>query len=403
MSKYFLHEAPSGSRGFYWRSVQTFGSVPLHLNLNLLAHALEDRPPAGLTLVRAENYDTRLPGVGVIQVQPFVELRGTTRTELPIGTNLKNFLDNPLGGTQNMDLSLPFYDGTLGIGDSGGGWFRNDESDSAFHCGWDVMPASQTSAADLFEVCAAADGIIVEGISKQKNAPVVLRHTNGATQFLTVYQHLDLTACPLDAGDPVRRGQFLARITDEDETPDPDKPHKRHLHFMVAVQGPRFMHASGVVVPRLWYAIDAFGVYNYYKNRTNRQTYNYLPDLRPNCFTHQIRGAAHPIQWATQPLVDTLPINQQTAYLKIVRMQFRCRSNETRSGVPPVENTQCLVWLEGIEGYFFVPFDSPGEDHTLELKMIDFLSQCFDRARKVKLEYYSIAGFRQVAAVWAND
>jgi len=79
--------------------VQTFAGVPLHLNLNLLAHALEDRPPAAVALVGSEDYDTRRPGVGVIQVQPFVELRGTTRVELPIGSNLKNFLDYPpIGG-----------------------------------------------------------------------------------------------------------------------------------------------------------------------------------------------------------------------------------------------------------------------------------------------------------------
>ena len=47
MSKYFLHDAPSGSALFYWRTVQTFAGVPLHLNLNLLAHALADRPPTG--------------------------------------------------------------------------------------------------------------------------------------------------------------------------------------------------------------------------------------------------------------------------------------------------------------------------------------------------------------------
>ena len=401
MSKYFLHEAPSGSTRFYWRSVQTFAGVPLQFNLNLLAHALGDRPPAGVALVGAENYDTGMRGVGVIQVQPFVELRGTTRVELPIGTYLKNFLDYPLGGMEQMNLSLPFFDRTLGIGDSGGGWFRNADTDGAFHCGWDVMPASQTTAADLFEVCAATDGV-VEGISKRKNAPVVLRHTNGTTQFLTVYQHLDLTACPLSVGDRVQRGQFLARIADENETPDPANPHTRHLHFMVAVQGPGFRHASGVEVPQLWYAIDAFGVYDYYKNRTSRQTYNYLPDVRPDCFTHRIQGATHAIQWAAQPVVETLPVSQQTGYLKIVRLQFRCRRSETRGGLPPAEHNQCLVWLEGVDGYFFVPFDSPGGDHTVELKMIDFLSQSFDRGRKVKLEYYSVAGLRYVAAVWAD-
>ena len=348
-----------------------------------------------------ENYDTGVPRVGVIRVQPFVELRGTKRVEIPIGTELKNFLDYPLNSMEKMNLSLPFYDGTLGIGNRGGGWFRNgdDETEGAFHCGWDVEPASQTDVADLFEVCAAADGVVEGDITKQKNAPVVLRHMNGNTPFVTVYQHLNLTACTLNKGDPVRRGQLLARITDEDETPNPDDEHYRHLHFVVAVQGPEFTHASGKKVPRLWYAIDAFGVYDYYKNRISRQTYNYLPDLRPDCFTYQIQGATHTIQWAAQPLIDTLPVSQQTDYLKIVRMQFRCRRSETRGGLPPAEHNQCLVWLEGLDGYFFVPFDSPGGDHTVELKMIDFLSECFDCGRKVQLEYYAVAGLRYVAAV----
>ena len=402
MSRYFLHVARSSGARFYWRPVQRYARVRLHLNLNLLAHMLGDQSPAGATLVDPENYDTGEPGVDVIQVQPFVERRGSTVSELPIGAHLKNFLDYPLGGTEAMRLSLPFYDRTLGIGDDGGGWFRNLETDSAYHGGWDVMPATQTEDADLFEVCAAADGV-VEAMEKHKNAPIVLRHTAGSVPFLTVYQHLDLKSSSLNEGDPVRRGQFLARITDEKETPDPANPHTRHLHFMAAVQGPRVTLPSGVKVPPLWFAIDVFGVYDYYLNRTNRQTYNYVPDVRPDCFSYRIQGATHRIQWAAQPLAATLPVSQQTDYLKIVRMQFRCRKDDTRAGVPPAEHNQCLVWLEGIDSYFFVPFDSPRGDHTVELKMIDFLSLCFDRGRRVKLEYYATAGLHNISAVWAND
>jgi hypothetical protein len=402
MARYFLHVAPSSGARFYWRRVQTYAGIRLHLNLNLLAYAVGDRPPSGVTLARPEDYDTLEPGVGVVRLQPFVERSGTAVSELPIGMYLRNCLDYPLGGSETLNLSLPFYDLGLGIGDSGGGWFRDFENDDAYHCGWDVMPASQTQVADLFEVCAAADGV-VENLSKRKNAPIVLRHTVAGVQFLTVYQHLDLTASPLKAGDPVRRGQFLARIADENETPDPAKPHSRHLHFMAAVRGPAFTLDSGTVVPSLWYAIDAFGVYDYYRNRTSRQTYNYVPDVRPDCFSFRIQGASHPIQWATQPLAATLPVSQQTSYARIIRMQIRCRSNETRAGVPPREHNQCLVWLEGIDEFFFVPVDPAAGGHTVQLKMIDFLSQCFDRGRKVKLEYCSVAGLRHISAAWAND
>src|SRR4029453_17382503 len=79
------------------------------------------------TLPPEENYDTGVPRVGVIRVQPFVELRGTKRVEIPIGTELKNFLDYPLNSMEKMNLSLPFYDGTLGIENRGGGWFRNGD------------------------------------------------------------------------------------------------------------------------------------------------------------------------------------------------------------------------------------------------------------------------------------
>jgi hypothetical protein len=80
--------------------------------------------------VAEENYDTGVPRVGVIRVQPFVELRGTKRVEIPIGTELKNFLDYPLNSMEKMNLSLPFYDGTLGIGNRGGGWFRNGDDET---------------------------------------------------------------------------------------------------------------------------------------------------------------------------------------------------------------------------------------------------------------------------------
>jgi hypothetical protein len=300
-----------------------------------------------------------------------------------------------------MKLSLPFYDRTLGIGDTGGGWFRNGETDRAYHCGWDIMPVTQNSAIDFFEVCAASDGV-VEAIDKRKNASIVVKHIVGGVPFLTVYQHLDLKGSLLKKGDSVRRGQFLARIADENETPDPADPHTPHLHFMVAVQGPSVKLTSGVTLPPLWFAIDVFGVYDYYLNPTNLQTYNYVPDVRPNCFSYRIQHATHTIQWAVQPLADTLPVIQQTGYLKIVRMQFRCRKNDTRTGVPTHEHNQCLVWLEGIDDFYFVPFDSTGGDHAVELKLIDFVSQCFDRGRKVKLEYYLVTGLRYISAVWAN-
>jgi hypothetical protein len=231
----------------------------------------------------------------------------------------------------------------------------------------------------------------------------VLRHDASGVPYLTVYQHLDLTGATLNPGDPVRRGQLLARITDERQVPDPARPHTRHLHFMAAVRGPSFTLPGGFVVPPLWFAIDPFGVYDYYLNRRDRNTYNYIPDLAPDCFTFRIQGATHTIQWASQPLAATIPVSRQTDYRTIIRMQFRVRGAATSAGVPPREREQCLVWLEGLDRFFFVPFDAAAGDRSVELKMIDFLSQCFDRGRKVKLEYYPAGDALFIAAVWAND
>jgi hypothetical protein len=68
---------------------------------------------------------TLWPGVGVIQARPYVEQSGSAASELPIGMSFKNFLDHPLGGSEKLNLPLPFYDQAIGIGDDGGGWFRN--------------------------------------------------------------------------------------------------------------------------------------------------------------------------------------------------------------------------------------------------------------------------------------
>jgi hypothetical protein len=84
-------------------------------------------------------------------------------------------------------------------------------------------------------------------------------------------------------------------------------------------------------------------------------------------------------------------------------MQIRARQDGFRPGLPPAAARQCLVWLEGIADYFFVPFKAPSGDNTIEVEMIHFLMECFDRKRKVKVEYYPIGASNFISAVWAND
>jgi hypothetical protein len=410
MSKYFQHVAPSGTQ-FFWRpaSAERYATVQVHINLNLLATAVGDVPTSALSLVPPQNYNTGSDGGLDLDLQPFVEMQGTTPVELSIGPELRKRLDDPIGSQEKLNLSLPFYDPALGIGDNGGGWFRVRDG---FHGGWDVTPKSQTSAADLFEVCAAASGVVEGLVSKNQNSPIVIKHGIGSSAFLTIYQHLDLRACPLNKGDPVARGQFLAKIAPATgaDTPDPRDDHMAHLHFMVAIRGPSFTHISGspasrksTIVPALWYVIDSFGVYDVHQHTTDTTAYNYVPDKRPDCFSYRIQGANHTIQWAAEPLIETIPITKITSsYLSIIRMQFRSRRGSYQEGVPPAEVDQCLVWLEGIQDFFSVPMSSTGND-TIELRMIDFLTQCFHQKQKVRAEYYPIGAAKFISAVWANE
>src|SRR5262245_8389879 len=86
MAKYFQHIAPTTGAAFFWRNSheERYSGVQLHINLNLLAAAVGDAPPPRVSLVPPVGYDTREPGVGVIDVQPLVQVRGAAQVELPI-------------------------------------------------------------------------------------------------------------------------------------------------------------------------------------------------------------------------------------------------------------------------------------------------------------------------------
>ncbi len=292
MPKYFMHLPGSGSNPIYWRRRQSFAGIPIHINMNLLSVSLRDSPgtvPPSFRLVPRVGYNVG-SGIGNITIQPRVVTDGTNFHELPIGPRLKNFLDYPIGEMNRMNLRPPFYDTTLGVGDSGGGWFRDNNDDSAWHGGFDVARGPDRS---LFKVCAAARGTIL-AISSRDNAPLVLEHKVGRRSFLTIYQHLNLRRTRLRVGQTIGRGEELARISDAPSVP--------HLHFMVAAQSAIVSRGSPRLAIPAWFAIDAFGVYDFYLRRTNRQTYNYLPDVSPNSWSARIQGAVHPIQWTSQPL-----------------------------------------------------------------------------------------------------
>lgn len=296
MSRYFLHQLNQSATPIFFRRVQGFAGARIHINLNLLSQSLGDgfgQIPAGFSLVPSQTYAIG-GNFGDIRVQPRVITDGTRFRELPMGPRLKNLLDYPVGDSGKMNLRPPFYDTTLSTGQNGGGWFRRLDDDRAWHGGLDVIRGPGN---DFFEVCAAAAGTIL-GIQRRDNAPVVLEHEINGNAFITVYQHLDLRNSPLRTGQAIGRGQPLGRISSQPNVP--------HLHFMVAIRRLLVVRRFPLLVTPEWFAIDAFGVYDYYERRTNSRLYNYVPGLPPNCWNRRIQGATHPPQWERQPLASMM-------------------------------------------------------------------------------------------------
>jgi hypothetical protein len=134
MARYFLHLPPDGSPAIFWRGLAGFAGELIQINLNLLAHAVGDDPAnlllANGTLVPPQNYSFgNIPGES-LSLQPFaLTMPGGNPNRpqaLPLGPNLRRFLDDPLGGEQ-LSLSLPFYDENIKLGPTGGGWFRKQQ------------------------------------------------------------------------------------------------------------------------------------------------------------------------------------------------------------------------------------------------------------------------------------
>jgi murein DD-endopeptidase MepM/ murein hydrolase activator NlpD len=394
MARYFVHLPPDGSPAIFWREIGNFCGLPFHYNLNLLARAVGDDPtsilPAWAELVPPHDYNF---GEGTVRIQPlaFTPQGGNVyRPEaLPIGPNLRRFLDNPLNG-EKMDLSLPFYDEDIKLGPSGGGWFTKENNDAAFHGGTDFNKRPRA----VFDVCAAAEGIVTVRASEngKHGGVLVLTHTTpSGKEFRTVYQHVDMTTTPTDlkAGAAVRRGQYLGRTSDVSII---------HLHFGVAVQGPSAL-IHGVNLPSLWYFIDPWGVYDYYEH-DNRSNGNYLPpEGQADIFQSRISGSVHTVQWRTQPLAETIPIARNTeGYKKIIRIQSRLRSNENIGGTPPREMEQFQVWLKEDPDSFLILSSQPIPQNT-QIESMTLLREAFIHEKPVRLEYRYEGAQRYITAI----
>ncbi|GAB3138607.1 hypothetical protein GCM10027057_18880 [Marisediminicola antarctica] len=387
MSRYFVHLPPDGSPALFWRGLAGFPGGVIHINLNLLAHAVGDDPsalvPAGGTLVPPEDYltaSTRSTVVSSLQPFAFTPAGGNpSRPQgLPIaGTNLQRFLDDPLSGDR-MDLSIPFYDQDIKLGPSGGGWFRNSNVASAFHGATDF----NTSPVSVFDVCAAAEGTVLA----RAGDALTLSHTTGQGRtFRTVYLHMDLGSSPHAVGDSVQRGEFLGR-TDPTQQP-------LHLHFGVAVPRPAFAY-GGASIASFWHFIDPWGVYDY-------RAGSYLPTTG-RIFESPIAGATRTVQWRAQPVAKTIPIARTTPeYREIVRVQARTRRGTNLGGTFPAEQEQFLVWVRDDPDFFLVPL-SQASDRTMEFELVTLLREAFVHGKKVRLEYRHAGDLRYIMAAWVN-
>jgi murein DD-endopeptidase MepM/ murein hydrolase activator NlpD len=385
MSRYFVHLPPDGTPAIYWRALSGFAGELIQINLNLLAHTMGDDPamslPTNAILVKPENYRFGNRPEDNVDLQPFAFSRpgdDPARPEaLPIGPNLKRFLDDPLGG-ERMNLSLPFYDESIKLGQSGGGWFRNRNADNAYHAATDF----NTPDGSVFDVCAAADGRL---LAKASHRVVLSHHTPGGREFRTVYVHIDPTAVSHAVGDTIRRGELLGRT---DPTTNPV-----HLHFGVAVTAPA-VTLGGVAVPALWYFIDPWGVYDLRDG-------NYLPADGP-IFEADITGATHTVQWQAQPVFKAIPIARRTDdYREVMRVQVRTRRATNLGGSLPEEQDQFLVWLSGDPEFFLAPLAN-ATNRTTELEMVALLREAFLHAKPVRLEYRYIGDLRYIMAAWVN-
>ena len=387
MARYFVHLPPDGSPALFWRRLAGFAGELIQINLNLLAHAAGDDPasllPANGTLVPPQNYAFgNNPGES-LSLQPFAFTMPGGNPSRPqalvLGPNLQRFLDDPLAG-ERLDLSLPFYDEDIKLGTNGGGWFRNNNPDNAFHAATDFN--TNTSPTVVFDVCAVAEGRVLA----MAGGRIVLTHTmSGGHEFRTVYVHMDLSTVSKGVGDAVRRGEFLGR-TDAATSPI-------HLHFGVAVRGPAFTR-GGVSVPALWYFIDPWGVYDFRAN-------NYLP-TSGRIFESQIAGVAHTVQWRAQPVFKTIPIARSTdGYKALVRIQVRVRRGDNLGGTFPPEHEQFLVWLEGDSDFFLVPL-TQASNRTTELELVALLREAYFHGRRVRLEYRYAGDLRYIMAAWVG-
>lgn len=90
---------------------------------------------------------------------------------------------------------------------------------------------------------------------------------------------------------------------------------------------------------------------------------------------------------------------KSTRYRKIRQLQIRIRTKGAATN--PGEDTQCLVYLEGLTNYFFVRLKGAA-DLTMEIALIGLLREAFLHGKQVKLGYRSRVGGKYISVAWVK-
>jgi hypothetical protein len=90
---------------------------------------------------------------------------------------------------------------------------------------------------------------------------------------------------------------------------------------------------------------------------------------------------------------------KSTRYRKIRQLQIRIRTKGAANN--PGEDTQCLVYLEGLTKYFFVRLKG-ATDLTMEMALIGLLRDAFIHGKQVKLGYRERLGGKYISVAWVK-
>jgi murein DD-endopeptidase MepM/ murein hydrolase activator NlpD len=380
---YFISDDVDGADQFFSEGIESYGGIPLTKSINLLATVLGDNPSSLLrsdqTLVPKRFFDTT---TGPVKIQPFVSrTNGDARMiNLPIGANLRAFLDDPLGGA-DFDLSLPFVDPNIALSDHSGA-LRASGPGSLFHFAIDFDSSLGTTQG--FDIVAPADGVIEGNDVSSGGGSLTIRHAaSNGRHFLTYYQHLVPNSNDFTVGTRITRGQKLGKVESRDEG---GNRAYTHLHFGIAVRGPA-RGIGGINIPEMWYELDPLGVYDYRRNRDSVTAYNYLPN---NTLSKPVHGQVHAFAFRTSIPIGSLLFPEDCISFNAATVTIRKSAN---------------VWqvIGGVSALFSAPRESEARRIVSTLQHYGANRVCYVGRPQPSFEYLLTADGSPVGTFSRED